>query len=171
MKFIRLVVTFLIMIALCLGCKEKEDCKQIPTAAVGYTCKAEITYDADFSAVAKVFALGGGVTEIELVYPEKLGGMKFSLDRENTVVTYKGLKCSANISKEFGGFVWLIGRAFLKLGTGEPTAVKKGEKWIFDGSDMSVDFVFILNDEGLPLKLDIPSKKIIAEFSQWQYTK
>lgn len=169
MKFIRLLTLALCLTVFCSGCKANSSAGKMPVAPAGYTCSADISMGSELSAKADIAVPGGGIMVITLKEPIYLNGMKFSLDREDITVTYNGLECPIKLPKSYGSFAGIMGSAFLKLSTGEPSATKNGDNWVFKGTAMSVDFEFILNNEGLPVRLSVPSKNLTVEFSDWQY--
>lgn len=169
MKVIRLLAIALCLTFFCSGCNVNSSSGKMPVASAGYTCSADISMGNELSAKAEISVPGGGILNIELLEPSAVQGMQFFLDREKITVTYNGLECPVNLPEEYGGFAGIMGGAFLKLSTGEPSATKNGEDWVFSSTVMSVDFDFVLNNEGLPLKLSVPSKNLTVEFSNWQY--
>ena len=160
------VLPIIIVLSLILcGCGGN---KQQTAAVPGYTCEAVIEYEKDFSAVAQIKVLGGGIFEAEIVSPTQLSGLKFSADRENITVSLKGVETPCQPKESYGGFADIMAAAFLKLSAGSPTLTKQKEL-VYEGTTKGVFFKFVLNEEGLPLSLNVPEKKLKVEFSKWQY--
>lgn len=169
MKFIRIIISLLTVCLLCCGCASRALSDSVPVAEAGYTCNGEINLGDDFYADALISVNGGGVLSLEFTSPKVLEGMKFSTNRDSINITYKGIECPVGLNDEYSSLIKTISEAFLKITSGEPVAVKETRGYVITGTVMSLDFEFLFNDEGFPLRLSIPSKNLIVEFSNWQY--
>lgn len=148
------------------GCSDKNKTVAVP----GYTCQAQIEYDKDFSATAQINVPGGGIFEAGIISPPQLKGLKFSADREKLTVSLEGIETPCQLEDGYSGFAEIMAAAFLKLSTGSPTLTNQ-KLLVFEGTAKGFFFKFVLNEEGFPLSLSVPEKKLKVEFSNWQYKK
>lgn len=155
-----------VLIMLC-SCKNS-NINQISVADSGYVCRATVDYK-ELSLSAELDVAGGGIFSIEVIEPEVLSTLRFDFDNSNVSVSYQGLKNSIPLSLENMGFAGLINNVFLKLTTGCPVALQQGNGFVYDGEIDGYEFSVLLNQQGLPLELDIPRAELSATFSDWKY--
>ena len=162
-KLLPIIIAMAIMLC---GCSDNNQTVAVP----GYTCQAQIEYDEDFSATAQINVPGGGIFEVGITSPPQLKGLNFSSDREKLTVSLEGIEIPCQLEEGYSGFAKIMSAAFLKLSTGSPTLTNQ-KLLKFEGTANGFFFKFILNEEGFPLSLSVPEKKLKVEFSNWQYNK
>lgn len=161
------ICALLSIILIMSGCTKTD---KMPVAKAGYSCSARFSFENEQTVFATVYALGGGVLKISVTEPENLKDFSFEFSGEEGKICYKDLPPQPISMESCGNFVYING-AFLKLTTASPAAEQKGQEWVYTDSYKSLEFIFMLNSEGLPKSLVYKGQNIEAEFWNWNYQK
>lgn len=140
--------------------------EKIDIEVSGHSSDICIEYGEDVLAEAEFGILGGGILNLKITSPEKISGLEFAFDNGNTTLSYKGLKTN-NTEKSFG-FTDYLFELFLKLDVGNISAKYNGSIYLYLGSVLNESFRLEVNSNGYPIRLEIPSIKLIVTFSNWK---
>lgn len=159
-----------IILALC-GCScGLAGQKNIEVKKFGYTCKADIKFSEDISAVVTLDVTGGGIFSVLINEPKDLSGIKFSFDNNNLTVSY-GDMVSGKFS-EFGdlkGSIELLNKIFGSLSIKDISAEYNGKNYVYEDKIDSLKYVVQFNEMRFPLTISVPEVDFFATLKDWQY--
>ncbi len=143
---------------------------EISVADAGYTCNAKVTYGSDVNADVKLTVMGGGIFSLTLKTPKEFEGLTFNFDNDNMTLSYGDLTADGiNVSDSYYGFADLMNSIFLKLTSGNPTAVGSNNNYVYSGQCDLYRFSVTLNEDGFPKQIAVPEANLTVTLSDWQY--
>lgn len=159
-----LTVALIFVLTACAGQSE------ISVADAGYTCNAKVSYGSDINADVKLMVMGGGIFSLSLKTPKEFEGLTFNFDNDNMTLSYGNITAdSINVSDSYYGFADLMNSIFLKLTSGNPTAVGSNGTYVYSGQCDLYRFSVTVNDDGFPVQIAVPEVDLTVTLSDWQY--
>ncbi len=159
------LVCFVLLIG--TSCQEK---KNVPIAAAGYVCQAEIQCGAErYAAVLEV--RGGGLFTVRVDEPSALKGLCFSFDKKLMTISFEGLSGTIVPADRIGGFAELLSQVFLKLTTGGPLAEKEGNGYRYCTTINGAPLLVSVNPQGFPTSISLPQNDLLVDLSEWKENK